>query len=253
MRLGLMKQVNLPYLFELIKMPKRSSILPFALLSYTALAAAEEVVEYRNGVILGQGYNSLTGEFMAPCFTGEVKPTFYNITKGKFLWEEVESLEDINKGLNISVSAAYKGLNAGGEGKISYLNNYKASSNNITVLARIKIETGSDALVAASLRDDISREISKRGKINQLALREKCGTHYVQSLTVGGELYATLEQSVRSEGERSDFQAVVSVSGGVVNASTEISTSIEQSRFNRSVKIKGGYTGGKSITPSSVS
>lgn len=253
MKLSLIKQVNLSFLFELIKRPKRSSILSLVLLSYTVLATAEEVVEYRNGVMLGQGYNSLTGEFMTPCFTGEVKPTFYNITKGKFLWEEVESLEDINKGLSISVSAAYKGLNTGGEGKVSYLNSYKASSNNVAVLARIKIETGSDALVSARLRGEISAEISNRGKINQLALREKCGTHYVQSLTVGGELYATLEQSVRSEGERSDFQAVVSVSGGVVNASTETSTSIEQSRFNRSVKIKGGYTGGKSITPSSVS
>lgn len=253
MKLSIMKQINLPYLSKLIKNPKRPSFLPFLLLSYSALAASEEVVEYRNGVMLGQGYNSLTGEFMMPCFTGETQSTFYNITKGKFLWQEVESLEDINKGLNISVSAAYKGLSSGGEGKVSYLNNYKASSNNITVLARIKIETGSDALVSTKLRSEISAEITKRGKVNQLALREKCGTHYVQSLTVGGELYATLEQSVRSEGEKSDFHAVVSASGGVVEASTEISTSIEQSRFNRSVNIKGGYTGGKSITPSSVS
>ena len=230
----------------------RFSVVVSALLA-TATAStsihAEDLVEYRAGVTLGFGYNALTGEFTGPCFTGTTKPTFYESPRGTFLWEEAESLEDVRRKLNISVSAAYKGLGSSAQGRVSYLRNYNTSASNITIVARNRIETGFDALEDIRLTDYVRGKVEVDGKQDLLALREQCGTHYVQAIIAGGELYATLSQTVRSEAESSEFSVAVSGSGSGYSGSANTSTALEQSRFDKTVKIQGSYAGGNGPNP----
>ncbi|WP_284448010.1 hypothetical protein [Pseudoxanthomonas mexicana] len=214
---------------------------------------ADDLVEYRGGVTLGYGYNAFTGDFTGPCFVGTTKSTFYDSPRGTFLWEETESLEDLRKKLNVSVSAAYKSLGSSAGGRASYLNSYNTSSSNTTIVARNRIETGFDYLDDISLVDSIRRKVEVNGSVDTLALREQCGTHYVQAIIVGGELYALLTQSVRSEREKTEFSTAASGSGGGFSGSISANTALEESRFNSTVKIQGGYSGGNGVNPTAPS
>lgn len=217
--------------------------------SHAANANDTRTIEYQSGVELGHGYNAFTGEFTAPCFEGTAEYKPHGAAKTTFAWDEAKDHQSVRKAFRLDASASYKAFGDGVSGKTSYLSAFQSAHSTATGLAIIRSETGATVLQNAKLRPEILQQASTAGRLDPLAIRESCGTHYVRAINAGGELYGSITHTVSSEKEREEFRTAFSASGFGAKGSADTLSVEELERYRDSLTVVGGTTGTTGTVP----
>lgn len=219
-------------------------IATFAACAPLSYAAEANIVDYQPGISLGYGYDALSGKFTGPCYTGSSKPTFFAEPIGNLVWGESITRDSLRRSLNMSVSASYDGEIASASGKVSYENLFTAAKSVVTISARNNLVIGFETLTdKKEILPDGASVLTR----DVLSMRQRCGTHYVQSINYGGELFAILKQDVKSQSERDQFALDAKASGITFSGDTSIRSKLEESIFESTVEIHASYAGGNEV------
>ncbi|XP_067026825.1 uncharacterized protein [Acropora muricata] len=157
---------------------------------------------------IGRSYDAQTSKAGIDIFPGDIKIEKTNVNQFNFEYRVIKNSKDTKDLLNIPGELSLKvkaGLvSVSGSGK--YLSDNKKTEDTTEVLAVLKCLTVSETMRGLpKLADDVASGKIKHG----------LGTHYVRSITYGGECAASLSIKNTSSSEKLDIQGSAS---GVVNA-----------------------------------
>jgi len=202
------------------------------------------------GVMLGQGWNSLTGErTLSVCVKGK-KEDF----KGGSVTADYQYLydrEQLENALNVTASATYNGGDYGGSVSATFsrvVTNDRAKTN---ILGRAIMDTGASYLVNTfeeplKLSDQVVNSLSDADQFRQL-----CGDSFVEAIHTGGEL-AILFTEDNTDSKNTVKQGIDVTAGGLGNnAHVNVSQTAITQLTTSDVQVTQLQTGGTLSTPTS--
>lgn len=199
----------------------------------------------RDGVNLGNGWNSLTGEKMsAVCVTFETEEN-----TGQEKWEELHSVTDqysLMNELEVSAEAEVKALGATASAKVKYATSTKINNEYSNFAVRAQVQNGARFLIPE--KDSGVIGLTPRAlalaKSDPIRFEQVCGDTYVSSLHGGAELDAVITFTTRSQEDHQSLETSFSGSGWGVEASASTTSKAEALRKSGQMKITYFQSGG---------
>lgn len=202
-----------------------------------ATAQAEVRTEYLPGMLLGGGYDAITGELKQQCMKGTESKITLASSRVDFTWDEAISTENLRRMLQVDVAASFNAVAGSGSGKVAFLNSFNSRSSIVSIFAQKRIVSGEQRLVSPTYSSIRPAD----------TFRRDCGTHYLATIVTGGELYALLSQRISSEEERRSFRAHANAKyRTAAEVNTSVSSDTERSTSDSRVQVTGGIAGGSS-------
>ena len=170
----------------------------------------------------------------------------YNVTL-------INSYEELNKSIGISVEASgHYGLFSG-EGKFQYSNEVKFNSQSTFLLARVVVENAFTQCEEPKLKP-AAAELIRLGKME--AFHQRYGDGFVRGMQTGGEYFAIFAITSTTREEQETIGAELHAKYGNFLASAEVSASSSISNSSKSSETKiqittyqrGGKRSGISLT-----
>jgi hypothetical protein len=169
----------------------------------------EKFIPCRSGIDIGKGFNTLTGEARGVAVGGEITEA---TTPGQTVKSDsriVESQEQMNEALDVSVAVSghYGLFSAEGRFGLSQQSSYTSQST--YVVARCTVENAFRSFARPVLLPEAGERLRGGGPD---AFKEGYGDSFVQGLRGGGELYAVFQLTSSSSTEQKAIAASVSAS-----------------------------------------
>ena len=210
------------------------------LLSSSATFAQE--IAWEPKVLLGRGYDALTGKVHEDCTNFEITT---RPTKGlhfvDWFLTEITSNADLLSMLAVNASTSLDLGFASGSAEASIVKGSEINNFNANYVASARAERGWDFTKEVSVKDEYQN-------ISPSEFRERCGNNYVSGVLYGGSFYSTIKIETTSIDDKKDVTAKIDASFGPFSGSGEMDESTRQVLSTRRAEIKGNY-GGSSAQP----
>lgn len=95
----------------------------------------------------------------------------------------------------------------------------------------------------------IDNTVKRLATNDPITFRQKCGTHFIKAIVLGGEYSAVLSHAAKSQEEQKEFSAALSASVNAYQGDVSAKNTFESSGFFSTTKIVGFKAGGSSLTP----
>jgi hypothetical protein len=195
--------------------------------------AMEKFIPCRSGIDIGKGFNTLTGEARGVAVGGEISEAS---TPGQTVKSDsriVESQEQMNEALDVSVAVSghYGLFSAEGRFGLSQQSSYTSQST--YVVARCTVENAFRSFARPALLPEAGERLRSGGPD---AFKEGFGDSFVQGLRGGGELYAVFQLTSSSSDEQKSIAASLSASVQGLFAGGSLDTSVSSMK-NTSSKL----------------
>ncbi|KIJ48655.1 hypothetical protein M422DRAFT_247513 [Sphaerobolus stellatus SS14] len=224
-------------------------------MTFKDTAGAHQIQALGRSSYLGQLYDARTSTLLPGfrLFSAEqIKNNFntVNVNKSTTSQHEVRSINDRSSSLNVSaeleVTILGGAITIGGSG--SYLNSKEDTSESITVSCVAKYRTGQQTLEVNALRSEAltGEELGKTG-----------ATHFVTSITYGGDVIASLTQQSNNKVDNTDIKGSFNLEvfkgmGKAFGASGKAELTIEEREKINSFNLKVDFSGDVSLKGESI-
>lgn len=194
---------------------------------------------YIEGMSFGAGVNSLNGDIKGDAVvvhrddSGKVvrldPPDLNNSQKVEILLKRIESREEFEESLGLSVAGNFSYGFFKANAKVDFSKNIKRVGYNLYFLIRVTVENGFQRMRDVEIKD-IPKKMLEDGRFNQF--QERNGDCFVLGMKTGGVFYALLEFHTSSEEEKTKLSASLKMEFGTGLTSTEMSIAMENSIKN---------------------
>lgn len=191
-----------------------------------------QVIDFRDGMKIGRGYNRLTGEVLeSPSVTGPsitaVQGAGGQLVTTKF--STIRDVEALHKSLGISVDAGGSYFGFSGSAKVDYVNSCDFSSYSIYVMVRVTVRGAFESIDAPVFSPDALELVANN---NPDRFRERFGDSYIAGIQKGGEYFAIYQVTSSDESERESLATDVRSAFDGLLASAELNTSVRTAKSN---------------------
>ena len=206
-------------------------------------ASAREIGDVTSAMLPGKGYDSATGKVGGECVKWKTKQS-HGGWETLYYLRHVESSEALASEMNMSVSASVKPIfGAGGSMKVQYFSGRKFNSFTSYLLVKSVIKAPPEQIVEVDLKADYL----KLWNSNPEAFRRACGDEFLIGTISGGEFYAIIEFSTKTEDDKSSLDAEIEASVGIYSGSAKLSTSLSKLTSNRTVTAQAFAAGPRPV------
>lgn len=164
--------------------------------------------------------------------------------------ELITSKKEFMTHLGLSSKVSAQGLFINGDAGVSYLNNFSYLDNSLTLMIMAKVSFGRTSLPQKMHLGAEFKKLLDDGK--HAEFKERCGTHFVNSVKSGAFLFALIKAQDVTEKTRTEFEAHANlkvgnpiVGGGIDNRFNSTLNSVAQSG---SITIRIYANGGSGAT-----
>jgi hypothetical protein len=220
-------------------------------LLFADIAMCQEV-SFLPGMMLGKGYDTVTGSIKETCIEFDPNPYSGNKPEAEvereWLWQEVTSNSDILKVTQIDASASVDSSIFTASAEMKLLSQNEISNFDANVLASIRI---GKIWKYASFKNYI-KSISKILGKDPMAFQEQCGNRYIAGVLYGGSFYSLINIKSSSQTDLDSIKAGMRASYGPFTANGSIDNKSETSISNRQVTITGYGKGMSTEKPATM-
>lgn len=179
----------------------------------TSLSTGSKSIDPNNsGILLGQGYNSVTGEKLRICVENRNVTTTSGGIGGQLVdygSQEVLTIDEVRQNLGMSASMSFKKGIFSISAKVDRFYSSRLSSHDLFYLVRVVVENETQVL-ADWVPTRVARQAARRGLDHFL---RTCGNGFVSGRTTGGELNALVRVSLQTKQERDDVARQLKAGG----------------------------------------
>lgn len=184
------------------------SIISFAWLTPPALA---EQVSWLPGMMLGKGYDTVSGGLKGECLTFQTQNVpLQAALQDDWNWQEISSSSDILSLINVDASASAQKDLFSASAEMSMLSQTEVSNFDLTVVAQVSREMKWNLATQSALKDNYQQLAGQ----NPDQFVSQCGNRYVAGVLYGGKFYTVLSVKTTSQNDKSEVAAAVRVSYG---------------------------------------
>lgn len=138
----------------------------------------------------------------------------------EYVSELITSRKELMTHLGISSKISAQGLFISGDAGINYLNNFSYLDNSLTLMIMAKVSFGRTSLPQKISLSPEYKKLLEDGK--HAEFKERCGTHFVNSVKSGAFMFALIRAQDVTEKTRSEFEAHANLKvGGIVGGGTD--------------------------------
>jgi hypothetical protein len=230
------------------------TVLPILTVTLLALpgtvSAQQEFATYGIVPQLGQGYDTDAGKFRSVCVTSAKTTTAIQNGEDRTL-THMASRETMRSTMSLDVAASM-GVGAyRGNVKVSSYRESRSSRNAQTLVLRNTYDKTQVALTEAAAQ--LTPDAVDALKQGSAAFRQKCGTTYVTSQTMGGTFWAVYSATANEEGLKVDFSAKVAAKAPNGKFTGKLKTTLDELSQVASISVRvlrnGGGEGPKTTEP----
>jgi hypothetical protein len=179
---------------------------------------AFEMVESFPGMLVGRGVDTTLGDTKSSiAVTGPVGiPAGESGKQGGIDFQQINTVEDFDKAINISASVSYGvslfGASLGASAKASYRDQCKLSTQATFCVVRFVIQNALETFLDTPQLSEEAFELLKLGKTERF--RERFGNRYISGRFTGGEFFATIRIESATEERQREIAASVEANFG---------------------------------------
>ena len=156
----------------------------------------------------------------------------------------ISSHEELMKELEISNSSSIRSLFFTADPKFKLFQKFKSSEHSLTFLYTLKIATR-EATLASLSKDDLSPAAKELlDKRDYQSFTRLCGTHFVRSISYGGEFSQVFEIDERDQNRIRDFNAALKGEYKIVDSALKVKEVLSKNVNSRFVKKEAYQIGG---------
>ncbi|MFK7824786.1 MAG: MAC/perforin domain-containing protein [Oligoflexales bacterium] len=203
------------------------------------------------GMTVGRGYdyfnrNAVRGDCIVDP-EGKMKESFRGVEdsiESYITQTMISSHEELMKELEISNNSSIRSLFFSADPKFKIFQKFKSSEHSLTFLYSLKIATRESTLSSLS-KDDLSpvaRELIE--KKDYQGFVRLCGTHFVRSISYGGEFSQVFEIDEKDQSRIRDFKSALKGEYKVIESASKIKEIFSKKVNSRFVKKEAYQVGG---------
>ncbi|MFA6901723.1 MAG: hypothetical protein WC236_01435 [Gallionellaceae bacterium] len=192
------------YLFSLLLIVGSLSL-------WGAPVAYGEQVSWLPGMLLGKGYDTVSGTVKSDCLNYQtVDVPLQAALQDSWNFQEISSSTDILSLTSVDAGASVNVGMFSASAEMSMLNNTQVSNYDVTVLAQVSREQKWN-LVSQSQLKPAYLQVSEA---NPVQFMNQCGNRYVSGVLYGGTLYTVLSVKTSSQSDSENVRVAVRASYG---------------------------------------
>lgn len=203
------------------------------------------------GMTVGRGYdyynqNAVRGDCIINP-ESKIKESFKDIEdsiESYITQTMISSHEELMKELEVSNNSSIRSLFFSADPKFKLFQKFKSSEHSLTFLYSLKIATRESTL-ASLTKEDLSptaRELIE--KKDYQAFTRLCGTHFVRSISYGGEFSQVFEIDERDQNRIRNFKTALKGEYKIVESALKIKEVLSKNVNSRFVKKEAYQVGG---------
>ncbi|WP_152603092.1 hypothetical protein [Caballeronia sordidicola] len=202
-----------------------------------------------DGVVLGQGWNSLAGRPTPYVCVGgtELKTQGGSVTAD---YRYISDREQFEKTLNISAGGSYSGVGYGASVSANFSSFNSSDKSKTYILGRVLSDKGTEFLIGKDKKLDL---VADQKNLSDAEFFQRCGDSYVSSIKLGGTLgiLFTLDQSTSTTSQ--SMGLTVSASGFGASANLSLSQKTMDTLSKNDVQVRQYQSAGTLDTPTNAS
>ena len=184
-----------------------------------------QIVEFKNGMKFGLGYNRLTGDVLpSPAVMGSTSAV--SGAQGQQLSNDcvtIQDVESLHKALGISVDAGGSYMGFSGSAKVDYVHSCDFSSFSTYVIVRVSVQDAFESFDNPEFSPD-AVELLKAGNTDRF--RARFGDSFIAGLQKGGEYFAIYQLTGSDQSEKDSLAVSVHAAFDGVLASADLNSTI---------------------------
>lgn len=193
---------------------------------------------------LGMGYRTGSGQATQVCVDGDETKEESPRLGFDFDSRSSSRVREESVGVEVGASAVIGGF--GAQSRLEYAVERAASSNDINIVLRSKIQTHTDALTSMiRLADDDSVDLEELASTDPFRLEEICGDRWVVRRVFGGALTVYFRVSTTSETDKERLRAELSASFGAGGFEGSVQSALQKTLSTRETTIQIERIGGR--------
>lgn len=199
------------------------------------------------GTGLGHGYDIHLGEFKnEPCVAVKSKPAARGAALGlqHFELEDIRSRSDLSKRLSESLQAQGQMKAFRASARKSFVESISISQAEAAIALLVQVTGTQDIAELGVGPFHNAQELNNPEKF-----RARCGTHYVSSVTKGGELLLLMKSYVSKKEEASQFYSEVKAASTEWSAKQEKTATTSLRQIESRIRITGHRSGAAGPNP----
>jgi hypothetical protein len=209
-------------------------------------------------LLLGSGYNSLSGESGADCIerttllTGASNPVPSSNTvcsaSGQcvdFDLSKISSAKDLRSALGLDAKASFGFGPYSGEASFSYFEDNKFTENNLYIFVKVKVTNLTERLSSFNFTQDAHNLLAS----DPAQFLESCGDTFISARTTGGEFTAVIKIETTSEQNKRDIDVKLRASGISWSANASVESALTKISHSNNVSVKMFKRGGIGSLP----
>lgn len=171
--------------------------------------------------------------------------------KVEYSLELIENERDFRDSLSINASVAFKGIGVRGSARLSIYEELTINTYDVFLLAKVSVLERTEGMKKPSFTEEAVNEWKNTRQSSQKAIFTKIyGNTFVNSITLGGEMFVVFQFSSNSRKEKRDIIASMSGKMGSWQASASFEKHVEDITKNRTTKLFFTRDGGSGQLPS---
>lgn len=206
-------------------------------------AAAQDIgtVAFQNGMLLGRGFDSVSGLPRNDCVAYDTTPSPPTAIRAvDFDLLEVTSTSDILATTSVTAGAAVNAAVYSASAEMSFASSSRITSFEASLLARVNVERTWQLAVNPRLRP----EFATLAQTDPLAFRTRCGDRFVAGVLYGGAMMGLIRAQTRSESDRQTISTAFRASYNSFSANGSFAGDTATTLSSASLEIEGFVRGG---------
>ena len=156
----------------------------------------------------------------------------------------ISSHEELMKELEVSNNSSIRGLFFSADPKFKLFQKFKSSEHSLTFLYSLKIATRESTLTSLG-KNDLSPEAQELlNKKDYLGFTRLCGTHFVRSISYGGEFSQVFEIDEKDQNRIRNFNSALKGEYKILESALKIKEVLSKNTNSRFVKKEAYQVGG---------
>ena len=223
---------------------RNNTVIPMLLAGVVFLASAPvhaEYVAYLPGLVLGKGYDTVTGMIKEDCvsMTTDQVPGPGATVAQTYTLTEISSNADLLSITNVDASASADVGLFSASAEMSLLSQNQISNYNANLLAQVSVERG------WQFGRNVALKATSQGLVehNPDGFLRQCGNRYVAGVLYGGEFYGLVMVETTSQKDRKQVSTSFSASYGPFSGDGTFSQDTLTNLNTHEITVKGYMSG----------
>lgn len=214
--------------------------------SFYLYADTLDAVEINRDIEIGQGIDFLKGVTRGIAIKPGNDIGSISGSEGQevtFEYDYIESIKDLYKRLDVSVTGQYKAMFAQGDAKTKYAKSQSVNAYSLFVFVRVTVRNPLKRLKGRVYLSEEAYNLLKKQNGKE-RFRKRFGDRFVSGLVTGGEFCCVLTVEMKDESTAESLKSSISAKTGSFSISGEIEKAVQELSQKSTVKMQCFMQGG---------